>query len=100
MKSIKLKIITTVVVCAIISATVCGGIGLAYSFTSSYSASEQEMSLTMEKGCEVYDMMLKSIEIAVDVVNGVAVESLKDLDSFRQINIMLEITQNRSDQVF
>lgn len=84
MRSIKTKIITAVILCALVSVAVCGGISVMYTSVTSYEDSKQEMALICENKVLELDSMMKRVAQSVDTLYGIAVEELKDPQLFQR----------------
>lgn len=83
MKSIKTKIIVTVILCSLISAFICGGISFWQSSEMSDANSLEEMKLTCENQSAELDKMLEKVAQSVDTAANIALANLKDVNSFK-----------------
>lgn len=83
MKSIKTKITAAVLLCAMISVAICGGISMVNAAVTSYESSKREMGLTCEEESNQIDGMLQRVSQSVETVYGVAVENLKEPEKFK-----------------
>lgn len=83
MKSIKTKITAAVLLCALISVAICGGISMVNAAVTSYESSKREMGLTCEEESGQIDGMLQRVAQSVETVYGVAVENLKEPEKFK-----------------
>ncbi len=83
MRSIKAKIIVSVVVCALLSALVCGGISIVNSSKTSYAASQSDMLLYCENQSMALNTMMEKIEQSVSTVYSVALHRLDDVSAFK-----------------
>lgn len=83
MKSIKTKITAAVLLCALISVAICGGVSMVNAATTSYESSKREMGLTCEEESNQIDGMLQRVAQSVETVYSVAVDNLKDPGKFK-----------------
>lgn len=83
MKTIKAKIIISVVLCALLSSVICGGISIYDSGTTSYEDSKSEMLLKCENQSLLLDGMLKDVEQSVDTLYSMALRLLDDPEEFK-----------------
>lgn len=106
MKSIKVKIIASVILCALLSAIVCGGLSILTSKTVSDETSREYMLLCTQNAGAVLDRMMGNVELSVENLYSVALERLDDVEEFKTnpayvesyteeiADILLEIAQN------
>lgn len=106
MKSIKVKIIASVILCALLSAIVCGGLSILTSKTISDETSREYMLLCTQNASAVLDRMMGNVELSVDNLYSVVLERLDDVEEFKTnpayvenyteeiADILLEIAQN------
>ena len=83
MRTIKTKIIVSVILCALLSAVVCGGISVANSSSTSYESSRTDMLLHCENQSMTLISMMEKIEQSVSTVYSVALERLDNVSSFK-----------------
>lgn len=83
MRSIKAKILISVVLCALLSALICGSVSIYNSSTTTYDNSRQEMVLRCENQGVVLDTMMKKTEQSVEAVYSMAQRQLKDVGKFK-----------------
>lgn len=83
MRSIKTRIIVAVVMCALLSAVVCGGISVVNSSKTSYAESQSDMLLYCENQGMVLNSMMEKIEQSVSTVYHVALQRLDDVSAFK-----------------
>lgn len=83
MTTIKAKIIVSVVLCALLSAIVCGGISVANSSKTSYESSKTDMLLHCENQSMTLNSMMEKIEQSVSTVYSVALQRLDNVASFK-----------------
>ena len=108
MKTIKVKIIASVILCALLSAAVCGGLSILTSKTVSDETSREYMLLCTQNASAVLDRMMGNVELSVENLYSVALERLDDVEEFKTnpayvesyteeiADILLEIAQNTS----
>ncbi|MDE7340470.1 MAG: methyl-accepting chemotaxis protein [Lachnospiraceae bacterium] len=108
MKTIKVKIIASVILCALLSAIVCGGLSILTSKTVSDETSREYMLLCTQNASAVLDRMMGNVELSVENLYSVALERLDDVEEFKTnpayvesyteeiADILLEIAQNTS----
>lgn len=106
MKSIKVKIIASVILCALLSAIVCGGLSILTSKTVSDKTSREYMLLCTQNASAVLNRMMGNVELSVENLYSVALERLDDVEEFKTnpayvesyteeiADILLEIAQN------
>ena len=78
MKSIKVKIIASVILCALLSAMVCGGLSILTSKTVSDETSREYMLLCTQNASAVLDRMMGNVELSVENLYSVVLERLDD----------------------
>lgn len=61
MKSIKTKIIVTVILCSLVSTFICGAISIVNSVSTSYEDSQQEMQLKCVSQSDELDTMMQNV---------------------------------------
>ena len=84
MRTIKAKIIVSVILCALLSAVVCGGISVSNSNKTAYANSEADMLLHCENQSITLNSMMEKIEQSVSTVYSVALQKLDNVDSFKK----------------
>lgn len=106
MKSIKVKIIASVILCALLSAVVCGGLSILTSKTISDQTSREYMLLCTQNASAVLDHMMDNVELSVENLYSVVLERLDDVEAFKTdpayvesytediADILLEIAKN------
>lgn len=106
MKSIKVKIIASVILCALLSAVVCGGLSLLTSKTISDQTSREYMLLCTQNASAVLDHMMDNVELSVENLYSVVLERLDDVEAFKTdpsyvesytediADVLLEIAKN------
>lgn len=83
MKSIKTKIIVTVILCSLVSTFICGAISIVNSVSTSYEDSQQEMQLKCVSQSDELDTMMQNVSQSVEMVYNIAVAKLEHAASFR-----------------
>ena len=83
MKSIKVKIIASVILCALLSAMVCGGLSILTSKTISTETSREYMLLCTQNASAVLDRMMGNVELSVENLYSVVLERLDDVEAFK-----------------
>lgn len=83
MKSIKTKIIVTVILCSLVSTFICGAISIVNSVSTSYEDSQQEMQLKCVSQSDEVDTMMQNVSQSVEMVYSIAVAKLEHAASFR-----------------
>ena len=83
MKSIKTKIIVTVILCSLVSTFICGAISIVNSVSTSYEDSQQEMQLKWVSQSDELDTMMQNVSQSVEMVYSIAVAKLEHAASFR-----------------
>lgn len=86
MRSIKVKIMAAVVLCALLSAAICGTVSIINSSKTTYNNSKQEMVLRCQNQSSVLDTMMKKTEQSVEAVYSMAQRQLKDVEKFKSSN--------------
>lgn len=83
MKSIKTKIIVTVILCSLVSTFICGAISIINSVSTSYEDSQQEMQLKCVSQSDELDTMMQNVSQSVKMVYSIAVAKLEHAASFK-----------------
>ena len=83
MKSIKTKIIVTVILCSLVSTFICGAISIVNSVSTSYEDSQREMQLKCVSQSSELDTMMQNVSQSVEMVYSIAVAKLEHAASFR-----------------
>lgn len=83
MRTIKAKIIVSVILCALLSAVVCGGISVSNSNKTAYANSKSDMLLQCENQSITLNSMMEKIEQSVSTVYSVALQRLDNVASFK-----------------
>lgn len=83
MKSIKTKVILTVILCSLISASICGGISIINSGSNSYENSQKEMALFCANEGQKLDGTMERVIQSVDTLYSIALEQLDHAKKFQ-----------------
>lgn len=90
MKSIKTKITVVVILCALLSGFICGGISAYNVAGTSYENSQEEMALKCLQQSGEINGMLQRVAQSVDTVYNIAVKDFDDLQEFKTSNEYVE----------
>lgn len=99
MRTIKVRIIASVVLCAVLSALVCGGISIQNSRESSYVNSQEYMLLSTQNKSMELDHMMRRVEQSVENVYSVALEQLDDLGQFKTSKAYVDSYTNEMEGI-
>lgn len=83
MKTMKAKVIISVILCSLMSALICGSISIVNSGTVSYENSKKEMALSCENHSMKLNDMMVQVEQSVDTLYSVALQNLDDVSKFK-----------------
>lgn len=83
MRTIKAKVIISVILCSLMSALICGGISIVNSGTVSFENSKQEMVLNCENQSLLLDDAMEKVVQSVDTVYSIALQRLEDIGAFK-----------------
>lgn len=83
MKSIRTKITLAVILCALVSTAICGGISIVNTSRTSYENSKKEMSLVCENKSEELNSMLDRVSQSVDTLYSISLSNLDDIEQFK-----------------
>lgn len=83
MKSIRARIILTVVICSLLSAGICGGISIINSGKSEYEDSKEEMRYVCENQGTKMEAQLERVEQSVNTAYSVVLQQLTDVAAFK-----------------
>lgn len=83
MRSIKARIILTVVICSLLSAGICGGISIVNSGRSEYEDSKEEMQYVCENQGAQMEAQLERVEQSVNTAYSVVQQQLTDVAAFK-----------------
>lgn len=83
MKTIKARIILTVVICSLLSAGICGGISVVNSGRSEYEDSKEEMRYICENLGAQMEAQLERVEQSVNTAYSIVLQQLDDVEAFK-----------------
>lgn len=83
MKTIKARIIVTVVICSLLSTAICGGISIINSGRSEYEDSKKEMQYVCENLGADMEAQLERVEQSVNTAYSVVLQQLNDVAAFK-----------------
>lgn len=84
MKTIKARIILTVVICSLLSAGICGGISVVNSGRSEYEDSKEEMRYICENLGAQMEAQLERVEQSVNTAYSIVLQQLDDVEAFKK----------------
>lgn len=83
MKSIKTKITFAVILCALLSVFICGGMSIINTTSTSLSNSQEKMSLICQNKSQELDSMLLRVAQSVDTLYSISLSNLDDVQKFK-----------------
>ncbi len=83
MRSIKARILTTVIVCTLLSSLICGGVSIVNSAKTVYEDSQKEMQYACENQAAQLNSNMGSVEQAVTTAYHVVLQQLTDVNAFK-----------------
>ena len=83
MRSIKARILVTVIVCTLLTSIICGGVSIVYSARTVYADSQKEMQYVCENQAAQLNMQMSRVEQAVTTAYHVALQQLTDVAAFK-----------------
>lgn len=83
MKSIKGRILVTVVVCALLASFICGGISIFNSSKTVYEDSKKEMQYSCSTQAAGLNAQMRRVEQSVNTAYNLALQQLGDLEAFK-----------------
>lgn len=83
MKTIKAKVMGLIVICAVISTALCGGMSFSESVNLADSNAKEIMSMECETSGQKIDAVLERVAQSVDTLAEIAVQTLTDLKQFQ-----------------
>lgn len=83
MKTIKARIVITVVICSLMSAGICGGISIVNSGRSEYKDSQEEMVYVCENQGTRMEAQMEKVEQSVNTAYSVVLQQLTDVNAFK-----------------
>ena len=91
MKTIKARIILTVVICSLLSAGICGGISVVNSGRSEYEDSKEEMRYICENLGAQMEAQLERVEQSVNTAYSIVLQQLDDVEAFKKDKAYVEM---------
>ncbi len=83
MRSIKARILTAVIVCALLASLICGGLSIISSGKTVYTDSQKEMKYACENQALQLNTKMSRVEQAVTTAYHVALQQLTDVAAFK-----------------
>ncbi len=83
MKSIKARVLATVIVCTILTSFICGGVSIINSRKTVYADSRKEMQYVCASQASGLNAQMGRIEQSVNTAYNVALQQLSDVESFK-----------------
>lgn len=83
MKSLKAKVVALVIICAVVSTCICGGLSLLRTQSVSNQNMAKQMAMQCENSGQEIDTTLIRVEQSVDTLARIMEQSLTDIDKFK-----------------
>lgn len=83
MKSIKARILATVIVCTILTSFICGGVSIINSRKTVYADSQKEMQYACANQAAELNAQMGRVEQSVNTAYNVALQQLTDVEAFK-----------------
>ncbi|MDE7247591.1 MAG: methyl-accepting chemotaxis protein [Lachnospiraceae bacterium] len=83
MRSIKARILATVIVCTLLTSFICGGVSIINSGKIVYEDSQQEMQYICANQAAELNAQMKQVEQSVNTAYNIALQQLSDVNSFK-----------------
>lgn len=83
MKSIKTRILATVIVCTLLTSLICGGVSIINSAKTVYEDSKKEMQYACTNQADVLDAQMGRVEQSVNTAYNVVLQQLTDVQAFK-----------------
>ncbi len=83
MRSIKARILATVIVCTLLSALICGGVSIVNSRKTVYEDSQKEMQYACANQAAQLNAQMSRVEQSVNTAYNVALQQLTDVEAFK-----------------
>lgn len=83
MRSIKARILATVIVCTLLTSLICGGVSIINSASTVYADSQREMCYVCENQAAKLNMQMSRVEQSVTTAYHVALQQLTDVAAFK-----------------
>lgn len=83
MKSIKARILVTVIVCTLLTSFICGGVSIVNSRKTVYADSQKEMQYACSNQAAELNAQMSRVEQSVNTAYNVALQQLTDVEAFK-----------------
>lgn len=83
MKSIRTRILATVIVCTLLTSLICGGVSIINSAKTVYEDSKKEMQYACTNQADVLDAQMGRVEQSVNTAYNVVLQQLTDVQAFK-----------------
>lgn len=83
MKSIKARILATVIVCTLLTSFICGGVSILNSRTTVYADSQREMQYACTNQAAQLNAQMSRVEQSVNTAYSIALQQLTDVEAFK-----------------
>ena len=83
MRSIKARILTTVIVCTLLTSFICGGVSIINSRKIVYADSQKEMQYACANQAAELNSQMKQVEQSVNTAYNIVLQQLSDVNSFK-----------------
>lgn len=83
MKSIKMRILATVIVCTLLTSFICGGVSIVNSRKTVYADSQKEMQYACANQAAELNAQMGRVEQSVNTAYNVALQQLTDVEAFK-----------------
>ena len=83
MRSIKARILVTVIVCTLLSSLICGGVSIVNSSRTVYADSQKEMQYACANQASALNAQMSRVEQSVNTAYNVALQQLTDVEAFK-----------------
>ena len=83
MRSIKTRILATVIVCTLLASFICGGVSIINSARTVYEDSKKEMQYACTNQADVLDAQMGRVEQSVNTAYNVVLQQLTDVQAFK-----------------
>ncbi len=83
MKSIKARILATVIVCTLLTSFICGGVSILNSRKTVYADSQKEMQYACANQAAALNAQMSRVEQSVNTAYEIALQQLTDVEAFK-----------------
>lgn len=83
MKSIKARILATVIVCTLLTSFICGGVSILNSRKTVYADSQREMQYACTNQAAQLNAQMSRVEQSVNTAYSIALQQLTDVEAFK-----------------